>query len=664
MLPEIIRLVHDRLCEVGPVAPYSSIIASWPEYINSQGMERQSYDDVLEPWRLCYEEAYGDAVEAFTSRIQNGDQLEKHLIVRRATALWSLRNNSLVRLELPRLLQIAEEPHESKILAASAALILAKWHSQYGNKEAAFSAFEKSFGLCPTDHPLRCELLDALGVLCSKLSHSFISRLAFQASLKIETASIESRLSCYGRYGSALYELGLFDQAEKQFRKQLRLAIDYDCRLDQAQAMTWIGRILIGRAKQLPPKSAEIGLLIDEAEKWLLDSLKLSKLYQLKTRIAYCHLDLADAWLMRESVPETEVENAIQIASHEFSNAGFSKGSACAHLLLGKLFDHQSRSGDCAQVDNDSQFFTRCRDEFCHAIETFRELNDHVGLARARCELVRSMRHHGFSKPVLLEAISYAMDEAEKHLRRNHVLRELEIELMKIDSVTFNQRWYEKARGRNTADDARGYLEPKAEVATVLFLDLVDSSKLTNLHDLETTIDLLNTLMGEFYAKLSPYQARIEFRGDGFLAAFQGPWHTLRAFKAARETVLAVAQLNKLFEWLGLPAIAVRCGIATADAVFGCIGSIEKVDSTCIGPAANLAARLQSEAGANMACLNRFAFEILRELGAARDREPSSPSAPLKGFENETSVFHLDPLSDWIDDADSMVSLRNTPHSP
>jgi class 3 adenylate cyclase/tetratricopeptide (TPR) repeat protein len=637
-MQETRRAVHERLCVVGPASPYSAIIGSWQDYIQSQGEKRAEFDAVLEPWRLCFEELYGDAVDAFTARIHVEDELKDHLIVRRAIALWSLRNNSLVRLELPKLEAIAEGHHEAKLLAATAAMIIAKWHSQYGNKEAAFSAFEKGFSLCPVDHPLRCELLDALGVLCSRLSQSFISRLAFQASLQIESASIESRLSCYGRYGSALYELGLFDQAEKQFRKQLRVATDHDCRLDQAQAMTWMGRILMGRAKLLPPKSTEITLLVEEAEKWLGDSLKLSELYQLKTRIAYCHLDLADAWLMRDRIPDSDVEHSIGIATQEFSKAGFSKGLACAYLLLGKLYDYRLQANKSTEENEESALFASCREQFFRSIELFRELNDHVGLARARGELVRCMRHQGFSKPVLLEAIGHAMDEAEKHLRRNYVLRELEIELMKIDSVTFNQRCYEKSRGRNTSDEARGYVEPKAEVATVLFLDLVDSSRLTSLHDLETTIDLLNTLMGEFYSKLSPYQARIEFRGDGFLAAFQGPWHTLRAFQAARETILAVSQINRQFQWVGLPQIAVRCGIATADVVFGCIGSIEKVDSTCIGPAANLAARLQSEAGANMACLNRFAFEILRELGAARDRVPSAPSAPLKGFENETSI--------------------------
>jgi len=52
----------------------------------------------------------------------------------------------------------------------------------------------------------------------------------------------------------------------------------------------------------------------------------------------------------------------------------------------------------------------------------------------------------------------------------------------------------------------------------------------------------------------------------------------------------------------------------------------------------------------NKACLNRFAFDVLRDMDAVEDREPAVPASPLKGFEKETMVYHLDPLIELLCD--------------
>lgn len=108
------QIIHDRLCDVSPIAPYSVIIANWESYAQANATDKHVYDSILEPWRLCYEEAYGDAVEAFTTKIAQGDLLQDHFIVRRATAYWSLRNSTNVRSELPNLHRIATEPSRSR----------------------------------------------------------------------------------------------------------------------------------------------------------------------------------------------------------------------------------------------------------------------------------------------------------------------------------------------------------------------------------------------------------------------------------------------------------------------------------------------------------------------------------------------------------------------
>jgi len=121
----ISQSIHDRFCEVSPIAPYSIIIANWERYAQASVADKHVYDSILEPWRLCYEEAYGDAVEAFTAKIAQGDLLQDHFIVRRATAYWSLRDSTNIRSELPSLHRIATERQESMVLEAAAWLIVA-----------------------------------------------------------------------------------------------------------------------------------------------------------------------------------------------------------------------------------------------------------------------------------------------------------------------------------------------------------------------------------------------------------------------------------------------------------------------------------------------------------------------------------------------------------
>jgi len=120
----------------------------------------------------------------------------------------------------------------------------------------------------------------------------------------------------------------------------------------------------------------------------------------------------------------------------------------------------------------------------------------------------------------------------------------------------------------------------------------------------ETLMQLLNAY---FDCQVSPILENggevLKFMGDGLLAIFALPEGTatpeeacLRALGAAREARGKVQELAAG----GGPASSLRFGLALhlGEVLYGNIGGAGRLDFTCIGPAVNLAARLEKVAGA------------------------------------------------------------------
>ena len=130
-----------------------------------------------------------------------------------------------------------------------------------------------------------------------------------------------------------------------------------------------------------------------------------------------------------------------------------------------------------------------------------------------------------------------------------------------------------------TANDSTKSVSTDAERRhlTVLFCDLVGSSKLSELLDPEEFRDLLAVYQDSCAAVVSKYDGQVaRYVGDGLLIYFGYPQahedDAPRALRAALEIVEAVSQLE-LPTALPIDALAVRIGIATGTVVVGDIGS-------------------------------------------------------------------------------------------
>jgi len=132
---------------------------------------------------------------------------------------------------------------------------------------------------------------------------------------------------------------------------------------------------------------------------------------------------------------------------------------------------------------------------------------------------------------------------------------------------------------------------------TVLFCDIVGSTPLTERLGPEAMRDLVAAFLEASLAEVHRYGGTApQFTGDGFVALFGAPLtyedHVRRALLAAVAIRRALGGDGEAADGgrLNLP---VRIGVHTGPVVFGPIGGSLAMDSTVIGDAANVAARLQ-----------------------------------------------------------------------
>ena len=167
----------------------------------------------------------------------------------------------------------------------------------------------------------------------------------------------------------------------------------------------------------------------------------------------------------------------------------------------------------------------------------------------------------------------------------------------------------------DTSTESAG-TEAERRHLTVLFCDLVGSSKLSELLDPEEFRELLAAYQESCATIVSNYDGQIaRYVGDGLLIYFGYPQahedDASRALRAALDIVEAVDQLE-LSLTLPIDALAVRIGIATGTVVVGDIGSgARREEMAVVGETPNLAARLQTLAGPGEIIIAAQTFELV-----------------------------------------------------
>jgi len=138
----------------------------------------------------------------------------------------------------------------------------------------------------------------------------------------------------------------------------------------------------------------------------------------------------------------------------------------------------------------------------------------------------------------------------------------------------------------------------RLENVIVLFVDLRSFTKICDTYSPERVTTALNSYLDAVTLSVQSRDGIIDkFVGDAVMATWGAPTHgssdPINALRAAMNIRLSVEALNKQRLAIGEFPLQIGIGIHIGSAIFGPIGNGSRVDHTVIGPAVNVASRVQ-----------------------------------------------------------------------
>jgi adenylate cyclase len=176
--------------------------------------------------------------------------------------------------------------------------------------------------------------------------------------------------------------------------------------------------------------------------------------------------------------------------------------------------------------------------------------------------------------------------------------------------------------------------------AAIMICDLRDFTALSDLWPRDDIIEILN---GYFDAVCEPVESRdgeiLKFMGDGLLAIFplSNPNAGIDLLAAIKEGRQRIGTLNLQLAERGKAPLKYGVGVHVGDVMYGNIGSRKRLDFTAIGPAVNIASRLE-ELTKEIKRPVLLSSDFVTVAGAAKEFIDLG-SHSLRGLENPVSVF-------------------------
>src|ERR1700735_964238 len=176
--------------------------------------------------------------------------------------------------------------------------------------------------------------------------------------------------------------------------------------------------------------------------------------------------------------------------------------------------------------------------------------------------------------------------------------------------------------------------------AAIMICDLRDFTKISDNWPRDDVIDLLN---GYFDAMSEPIARHggeiLKFIGDGLLAIFplSEPSACANLLRAVAEARQAMVALNERNSETGRAPLNYGIGVHVGDVMYGNIGSRARLDFTVIGPAVNMASRLEAltkQLGKPVLLSRAFADFVKTDF----DLEPIG-EYPVRGFNDPIELF-------------------------
>jgi adenylate cyclase len=176
--------------------------------------------------------------------------------------------------------------------------------------------------------------------------------------------------------------------------------------------------------------------------------------------------------------------------------------------------------------------------------------------------------------------------------------------------------------------------------AAIMICDLRDFTRISDNWPRDDVIDLLN---GYFDAMVEPITQHggeiLKFIGDGLLAIFplSQPQACANLLHAVTDARKAMAALNARNAEAGRAPLNSGIGVHLGDVMYGNIGSVSRLDFTVIGPAVNMASRMEAltkQVGRNVLLSRAFAEHLEGDFALERVGE-----YPVRGFNDPIELF-------------------------
>jgi adenylate cyclase len=176
--------------------------------------------------------------------------------------------------------------------------------------------------------------------------------------------------------------------------------------------------------------------------------------------------------------------------------------------------------------------------------------------------------------------------------------------------------------------------------AAIMICDLRDFTRISDNWPRDDVIDLLNDYFDAISEPVTRHGGEIlKFMGDGMLAIFplSDPSACANLLHAVTEARQAMAALNEKNSGSGRAALNFGIGLHVGDVMYGNIGSRSRLDFTVIGPAVNMASRLETltkQIGKPVLLSRAFADFVQRDFDLEHVGEHS-----VRGFSEPIELF-------------------------
>lgn len=176
--------------------------------------------------------------------------------------------------------------------------------------------------------------------------------------------------------------------------------------------------------------------------------------------------------------------------------------------------------------------------------------------------------------------------------------------------------------------------------AAIMICDLRDFTRISDNWPRDDVIDLLNDYFDAISEPIARHGGEIlKFMGDGLLAIFplSQPSACTNLLRAVTEARQAMVALNEKNGDIGRAPLKYGVGVHVGDVMYGNIGSRTRLDFTVIGPAVNMASRLEAltkQLGRTVLLSRAFADSVESDFDLERVGE-----YPVRGFAEPIELF-------------------------